>query len=158
MKENILDVLMYLLQNAPIDEEIAAHDQESLQHMLIKAGFEKRNIHQAFRWLEDLDLQISNQQRIEHNNPAARCFSGREKQLLDVQCRDYLLRLVNNGILSLNSFELVMDRVLALSGQEVSLDQLEWIILVVLSNQSEEQAAFDRMEAMLFSDYPVHLH
>ena len=39
MKENVLDVLMYLLQNAPLEDEPVIHDQGALKIMLVEAGF-----------------------------------------------------------------------------------------------------------------------
>lgn len=155
MKENVLDVLMYLIQNASLEEDSASDDQESLKDMLVSAGFEQHEIHQAFRWLDDLDQQISQQAIIKPADTAIRCFAQAEINLLDLRCRDYLLGLVNNGILSSNSFELVMDRVFALSEQEITLDQLEWIVLVVLSNLANEQTAFERLEAMVFSQQSI---
>ena len=158
MKENVLDVLMYLLQNVPLEDEPVSHDHEALRSMLLEAGFENGEIREAFRWLDDLDTQISEQARIEPGPLAVRCFAMAEEERLDTPCRDYLLGLVNTGILSANSFELVMDRVIALVEQEVSLDQLEWIVLVVLSNQSEERAALERLEALAFSEQATPLN
>lgn len=156
MKENVLDVLMYLLQNAPLVDEPVAHNQESLKSLLVHAGFTHGEIHEAFRWLDDLSTQISQQVRIEAGSQTTRCFAQVEEDLLDMQCRNYLLGLVNSGILSANSFELVMGRVLALAEHEISLDELEWVVLVVLSNQSDEQTALERLEALAF-DEPVSL-
>lgn len=152
MKENVLDVLMYLLQNAPLEDEPVTHNQESLKSLLVEAGFANGEIHEAFKWLDDLGAQIKQQDRIESGGKTTRCFAPAEEDLLDIQCRNYLLGLVNNGILSANSFELVMDRVLALAEHEISLDELEWVVLVVLSNQSDEQAALERLEAMAFNE------
>lgn len=158
MKENVLDVLMYLLQNVPLEDEPEIQDQEALRSLLLEAGFDNNRIHEAFRWLDDLDSQIASQARIDTDRHTVRCFSAVEENMLDLACRDYLLGLVNNGILSTNSFELVMDRILALRDHDISLDQLEWIVLVVLSNQSDEQAALQRLEALTFSEhvYPLN--
>lgn len=158
MKENVLDVLIYLIQNASLEEDSYAYDQDTLKSMLVDAGFEQGEISEAFRWLDDLDQQISEQSQIQFNPTSTRCFAEAEKNLLDVHCRNYLLGLTNTGLLSINSFELVMDRVIALAEHEISLDQLEWIVLVVLSNQSHEQAAFERLEAMAFSQESAPLN
>lgn len=158
MKENVLDVLIYLIQNASLDDDPAAYDQDSLKTMLEDAGFAQGDISEAFRWLDDLDYQISQQATIEPAASSVRCFATAETNLLDVNCQNYLLNLVNTGILSANSFELVMDRVIALAEYEITLDQLEWVVLVVLSNQSNEQAAFERLEAMAFTQESIPLN
>jgi len=152
MKENVIDILMYLLQNASTEEETVQHDQETLKNILMDAGFANGEIHEAFRWLDDLGTQISQQEPIDPSHHATRCFSATEEALLDTSCRNYMLGLVNTGILTPNSFELVIDRLLALESDEIDLSQLEWVVLIVLSNQSDQQEAFQRLEAMRFHE------
>ena len=152
MKENVIDILMYLLQNASIEEETAQQDQESLKTLLMDAGFANGEIHEAFRWLDDLGNQISEQPPIEQSKGSVRCFSATEEVLLDTECRNYLLGLTNTGILTPNSFELVIDRLLALDSHDIDLSELEWVVLIVLSNQADQQEAFQRLEAMRFHE------
>jgi len=158
MKENVIDILMYLLQNASLEEETVEHDQESLKALLQDAGYANGEIHEAFRWLDDLDLQISQQLPIKPADHSFRCFSATEETLLDTQCRDYLLGLKNIGILTPNSFELVVDRLLALGSDDIDLSQLEWVVFMVLSNQSDQQEAFQRLEAMRFHELNSRLN
>ena len=150
MKENVIDVLMYILQNASIEEDSAQQGHESLKSLLMDAGFAKGEIHEAFRWLDDLGTQIAQQADIRHADRSTRCFSPVEEALLDTESRNYLLTLFNSGILTSNSFELVIDRLLALGMDDIDIDQLEWVVLIVLSNQVDEQEAFHRLEAMKF--------
>ncbi|MCB1778445.1 MAG: DUF494 family protein, partial [Candidatus Competibacteraceae bacterium] len=46
MKENVLDVLMYLFQNYMGDDEDTDPDRESIQTELLAAGFPSREIQQ----------------------------------------------------------------------------------------------------------------
>jgi len=158
MKENVIDILMYLLQNASQEAETVEHDQESLKALLQDAGYANGEIHEAFRWLDDLDSQISQQLPIKQAEYSFRCFSATEEALLDTHCRDYLLGLKNTGILTPNSFELVIDRLLALGSDDIDLSQLEWVVLMVLSNQSDQQEAFQRLEAMRFHELNTRLN
>ena len=81
MKENVIDILMYLLQNASLEEETVEHDHESLKALLQDAGYANGEIHEAFRWLDDLDLQISQQRPIKHADHSFRSVSSvAEKQ------------------------------------------------------------------------------
>src|SRR5210317_510815 len=109
MKENVIDVLMYILQNASTDDEALQQGQESLKSMLLDAGFASVEINEAFRWLDDLGSQISDQPPVQKDSLSIRHFSDTEKSLLDIECQNYLLGLANSGILSSNSFELVVD-------------------------------------------------
>ena len=54
MKENVLDVLMYLFQTYMDDEVDPDPDRESIQGELLAAGFPSREIQQAFEWLDSL--------------------------------------------------------------------------------------------------------
>lgn len=158
MKENVIDILMYILQNVSVEEDVIQQDQETLKSILLDAGFAKLEIHEAFRWLDDLGTQISEQPAIELGTQAIRHFSETEKLLLDTDCQNYLLGLANAGILSSNSFELVIDRLIALDTSNIDLDQLEWIVLIVLSNQADEQAAFEQLETMRFHEPSTRLN
>ena len=54
MKENVLDVLMYLFENY-IDSELDMFpDQDSLRIELMDAGFTHTEVEKAFTWLEGL--------------------------------------------------------------------------------------------------------
>ena len=152
MKENVIDILMYILQNASSEDEAFQQDHDALKSMLLDAGFASSQIHEAFRWLDDLGTQITEQAPVEPASRSIRHFSAIEKSILDPECQNYMLSLTNAGILSSNSFELVVDRLIALDAGSVDLDQLEWIVLIVLSNQSHEQAAFERLETMRFQE------
>ena len=58
MRENILDVLMYLFENYMNDEIEFDTDEESLRVELQEAGFHQAEITKAFKWLEGLvDMQ-----------------------------------------------------------------------------------------------------
>ena len=65
------------------------------------------------------------------------------------RCRGLLLALERGGILSANQREIVIDRLLALDNEELSLEQVKWVVLMVLSCQPGEEAACERMEDMV---------
>ena len=54
MKENMLDVLMYLFENYMNDEIEFSTDEDALRSELLDAGFHKAEISKAFDWLEGL--------------------------------------------------------------------------------------------------------
>ncbi len=51
-----------------------------------------------------------------------------------------LLALERGGILSPTQREIVIDRLLALDNEELSLEQVKWVVLMVLSSQPGEEA------------------
>ncbi len=54
MRENVLDVLMYLFENYVYTEEESAPDRDSLQVQLLEAGFPISLVEKALDWLDGL--------------------------------------------------------------------------------------------------------
>jgi Smg protein len=75
-----------------------------------------------------------------------------------VECRGFLLSLEQGGILSSETRELVIDRVMALEADDIGLQQLKWIILMVLFNQPGQEEAYACLEDMVFDEIPGYLH
>jgi Smg protein len=56
------------------------------------------------------------------------------------------------GILSPLQREIVIDRLVALDGDDVDIDRLKWLVLMVLSSQPGQEKACARMEDLLFDE------
>ncbi|NOY63738.1 MAG: DUF494 domain-containing protein [Gammaproteobacteria bacterium] len=153
MKENVFDVLMYLFEHY-MDEALELKpDKASVKKELDKIGFPKTEINKAFVWLEDLvRLQESSDHSLASTNYSIRVFSGSESKKLDVECRGFLLFLEQLGVLNSTTREVVIERVMALESLNIDLDQLKWIILMVLFNQPGEEAAFAWLEDFVYDE------
>ena len=79
-------------------------------------------------------------------------FSADELERISTSCRGYLLQLEQEGILSPLQREIVIDRLVALDGDEVDIDRLKWLVLMVLSSQPGQEQACARMEDLLFDE------
>ena len=141
MKENVFDILMYLFENFIDSEDENAADQESLTQELLDAGFPPGEVDKAFQWLEGLALQQDYADYSFQANQSLRMFTDQEATKLNLECQGLLLSLEQRGILNQLHRELVIDRVMALDADEISPDQLKWIILMVLFNQPGQEAA-----------------
>lgn len=159
MKESVLDVLMYLFENYYMDEEITGRpDRESLQVELLEAGFPPSEVHKAFEWLEDLATQRASGQPIRPTAHSIRLYTERETDYLDLECRGFLMFLEQLGILTATSRELVIDRVMALDAGDMDIEQLKWIVLMVLFNEPGQEAAYAWMEDLVFDNVAGILH
>ena len=87
-----------------------------------------------------------------------RVFHGPELEKLDVECRGFLLFLEQHGVLDADQRELVLDRAMALDQDELDLDDLKWVVLMVLFNQPGSEAAYAWMETQMFADEPEPVH
>lgn len=157
MKESVLDVLMYLFQNYMDDDaDDADSDRESIHSELLGAGFPSHEIQRAFEWLDSLvDRQTT---PLVVNPGSCRIYIGPEMDKIDVECRGFLLFLEQGKILDSETRELVIDRVMALETDDISLHQLKWIILMVLFNQPGREEAYAWLEDMVFDDVSSYLH
>ena len=69
-----------------------------------------------------------------------------------------MIYLENLGVLDFATREMVIDRVMELETANFNLDDLKWVVLMVLFNLPGHEAAYDQMEGLLFEepDGPLH--
>ena len=158
MKQNVVDVLMYLFENIIAGENMVYPDSEH-EHMfdrLEDLGFPPNEIISAFDWLEDLaeihsaKLDDANDAQIV-NTKSVRIYSTLEKFILEPECISFLMHLEQNQVINPSSREIILDRVTALD-VELGLEQLKWIVMIVLYSQPGEETAYAWMENMVFDD------
>jgi len=157
MKENVFDVLMYLFENYYMDEDgPVTPDRESVQQELSQAGFPSLEIDRAFVWMESLASEPNPPDT--QSERSLRLFSSREMERLDTACRGFILFLEQMDVLTPASRELAIDRAMALESEDFDLEQLKWVILMVLINQPGEEAAYSWVEDLVTDNISNHLH
>jgi len=168
MKESILDVLLYLFEHyftedvAPPLAGVQPGDRDSLQNSplfneLTAAGFSPAEIHKALDWLDALAERRLGPGAPRPGGPT-RVYSAPEIDKLDVESRGFLLYLEQHGVLDPDQRELVLDRAMALDQDELDLDDLKWVVLMVLFDQPGAEAAYAWMETQMFLDEPEPVH
>jgi Smg protein len=155
MKETVLDVLMYLFETFADGDDEPEPDRDELRAELERAGFGAREIDRALDWLEGLN---ATEVTTPPQSSAVRIFDRVEQQRLDAAARGYLLHLEQIGILLPVQRELVIDRLLALDTEEIDIEQVKWVVMMVLFSQPDQQDAFAQMENLVFADDPAWLH
>ena len=158
MKESVLDVLMYLFDQY-VDEDVnITPDQDYLRSQLTEAGFQEQQVSRAFDWLEGLALEREDNDDQPESKTSFRVFNELEMQKLDVECQGLLMFLQQAKILDSHDLEFVIDRVMALDTEEIDLQQLKWVILMVLLNQPGKEAAYSWMEDILDEEVENSIH
>ena len=87
-----------------------------------------------------------------------RCYTPEEQVRLDADCRGFLLFLEMNGVLDFASREMVIERVMALDAKHLDVEQLKWIVLMVLFNLPGYENAYFSMEDLVDEDVYGVLH
>lgn len=162
MNENLLDVLLYLFENYPSQD---LQDNPIVRGDLDEAGFLPEEVDDAFAWLRGTDTEHQQLAAVP-DSQTLRLYSDVEMDRLPPACRGHLLHLQENGVLSGQVREVVIDRLMALSLEDchgpegdgvISVEQVKWVVMMVLSSQDDE-LAHARMEALLNADDPLALH
>lgn len=159
----MFDVLMYLFETY-IHNKVEMHvDQDQLTDDLTRAGFHQDDIYNALNWLEKLaDLQDGHRHgrsfALNADPLAMRIYTDEESQFLDVECRGFLLFLEQIQMLNLETREMVIDRVIALEAAKFDLEDLKWVILMVLFNIPGCENAYQKMEDLVFEKDEQRLH
>ena len=102
MKDNVLDLLIYLFENYMSADDEPRPDRSTLKIELDKAGFAEPDIERALEWLDGLSGEQLGKVA-EATARAVRIFSGQELLRLDTDVRGYLMYLENVRILSGNA-------------------------------------------------------
>lgn len=157
MKENMLDVLLYLFEHCIDEGRDVTHDEEALKVMLTEAGFEQSEINKAFTWLEDLVQQRDSQ---DDGGDSAERFSFRvysmqESGKLDRQCRGFLASLEQSDIVTPLTREIIIERAMAVDMDELDIERFKWIVMMVLANQPGIESSYDWVETLV-SDRMEH--
>jgi Smg protein len=151
MKETVFDVLMYLFENYMDDSPELHANQKQLALELSEAGFHRGEIRKAFRWLDGLSARHSHSAGPSlHRDPAAmRHYDPVETRKLDPACRGFLMLMEQHGVLDARMRELVIERAMALDLEEIALEQLKWIVLMILSRHPGNEYAHALVEDMV---------
>lgn len=161
MNENLIDVLIYIYENYMDSEENVPSDQIMLEEELVQAGFPQGEVKKAFNWLDELAWRqgsLTEYGAKAQPNRSMRIFNDREQLKLDLEIQGVLLHLEHTGILDPMSRELVIERCMAIESAELSVEDVKWVVLLVLLNQPGQENAFALMEEMVYNGEPAYLH
>jgi len=151
MKDNLIDILVYVFEQYLADQPdgYAELNNKELAGKLIDVGFERDDIDQAFDWLDK--LVDASHSKITLTEPVSsyRVFSDKEKQQIPMEALSLLMRLEQSGVLDANIRELVVDRLMALEANSVDIEDVRWVIMMVLCNQSDFPEEIEWAESLV---------
>ena len=156
----VLDVLIYVYDHYLLADPAEVPARRQILSALARKGFTVGEVAHAMEWLSV--LAAGSQQAAAPEVPpvrrAVRIFAEGELGRLSDDCRELLTRRDRDGVLTPEQRELVIERTLALDVAEPTLEQLRWVVLLALSVQPAEDAAFARFEALMASERRIVRH
>ncbi|MCH8104067.1 MAG: DUF494 domain-containing protein [Proteobacteria bacterium] len=160
MKEGVIDVLMYIFSSYADRDDNLPDDRDGIEADLSAAGFDSTEIEKAFDWLDDL-AQADDIPSVTQSSHSTRILSPEELLRLPQNSQGFLLFLEQSGVLTPKLRELVINRVMALDADsEVDLEELKWVVMMVLFNSSEDhdESTLMHYEDIVFADQPALFH
>ena len=151
MKDNLIDILVYVFEQylAEQPDGITSLDNKELTGKLVEVGFEREEINQAFIWLDALIAGIDKPFRSDLPVTSYRVFSRQEKQRISLEAQSLIMRLEQSGVLDVNARELIIDRLMALEVDLVDIEDVKWVIMMVLCNQSDFPEEIEWAESLV---------
>ncbi|HAS64246.1 MAG TPA: hypothetical protein DCS35_17785 [Vibrio sp.] len=157
----MMDILMYLFETYIHSDAELQVNQDELEDELLRAGFDQKDIYKALVWLEELAAlqQGELESAISVSSAAStRIYTTQEMRRLDLECRGFLMFLEQVSVLTTETREMVIDRVMGLETSEFELEDLKWIVLMVLFNVPGNENAYTLMEELLYTHEQGLLH
>ena len=155
--EGVLTVLMYLFKNHMQENCTLDVGEKKLFLRLEELGFHRAVIDKAFRWLNNL-LQGVHEPMQLPTKDSFRVFSDHECELLDNDCRYFLITLEQQSILNPHTRELIINQAIELASEGIDVSLLKWVTLMVLFNQPDEKQALVSMELFILDDTLGGIH
>ncbi|NIM38023.1 MAG: DUF494 family protein, partial [Hydrotalea flava] len=106
------------------------------------------------------ELSVS-QYNVKYNPPhknSVRIYSNDECKKINKICRNFIMSLEHMGILNSGTRELVISQIMQLDQKEISLNQIKWVTLMVLFNQSDQRNAVNALTCMVLNDHIETMH
>jgi Smg protein len=156
MTNNILDVLTFMFDFLfESSEQDSAHelDDDLLKAHLSEAGFDDGRIDKALNWLENIAaLQEGSIESFVTTHNSLRIYSEAEQSKLDASARGFIMFMENMGQLSAAQREMVIEQVMTLEESTLSLDDLKWVVMMVIGNSTEAAMPTQWLESIVFYD------
>lgn len=150
----MFDVLIYLFETYVHSELKITINYDRLINDLSDIGFQKKDIYSALHWLKKLSFYKKNV--ISSVNSlskqiSTRIYTQEELFIFNSDCRGFMLFLEQLEILTLDTREMIIERVIALDINELNLEDLKWITLIVLFNMPGCETVYRKLENLLFN-------
>lgn len=149
---SVLKVLIYVYDHYMLGDPAGVPERRYMLEDLQKRGFSVSEVVAAMEWLSEL---VGDQRASPGSadgplgSAGMRVFADGELSRLSPDCRAFLMLLDRQHVLTPQQRELVIERALALDVEEVDVEQLKWVVLLVLSSQPGLELAFARFESVM---------
>lgn len=157
----MFEIIMYLFESYIQVDQTMELDTQEVTDELMQEGFQRAEIIKALAWLDNLEsmhTQDPKSRAISEKSTSHRIYSKAEQLQITLEGRVYIAYLEQAKILTSHTREMVVDCVMSLDHADLILEDLKWLILMVLYNDPVSDDAFLQLESMLmdFEEGLIH--
>ena len=151
IKEDFLDILLYLFEYYSEDPVRESDTLFVIRDHLIDAGFQDVAIDHAMDWVEIFKNSKDDTMLHTPSNSSIRILSDDEKNLLDVECQNYISRLEKFGLLTPEKRELLIDKLTSIGFEPMDLEVVKALSILMLFQEPSVEVklhAYENEEAI----------
>ncbi|AGH80076.1 hypothetical protein PCNPT3_00670 [Psychromonas sp. CNPT3] len=157
----MFEVIIYLFESYMQLDQSVDVDAEEITEELLGEGFSDDEISKALAWLDNLTTLHEKKVKyptLQARDSSYRIYNDMEKMHVNCEAQGYISYLEQAKIINTHSREIVIESIISLEMPDLSLQNLKWLILMVLFNDPESSDAFLQLESMLldFQDGLIH--
>lgn len=137
----MLEVLIFIYQNYWDKHEaidLKETDEAIMAYELSQAGFNHQDILHAVDWVKDLRRSVQ-QPQYQHDPAALRIFCDMERSKINDESLNFLSLLYRSDIISAYERDLIIDRAMLLPQETLSMEDIRWITMMVLWDDTRKQ-------------------
>lgn len=131
MRESVIDILFYLFDDILSGQHSGETDLQEMAGELAEAGFSREDVDRALDWFLAFGKLSDSPPNV--NDSSLRVFAAREAAFIDAEGQNFLYSMLRAGVLTHSTFEIVIDRALALE-EPLDIHTLRWVALMVVLN------------------------
>jgi Smg protein len=156
LRERVLTIVSLIAQYILEKQDLVSSDHEIVEQLL-EYGFEAEEIDAAFSWMEHQGQPDDPSAHPQMTFAAPRVFSGREKCALSLEARGFLVRLRSLGILDVETEEEIIQSVLDLDEEEISLKEIRHLAAMLITSRSRHDLRRE-IDCILQDDWSAFYH
>ena len=158
IKEDFLDILLYLFEYYSEDPVRESDSSFEIRDHLIDAGFQDVAIDHAMDWVEIFKNSKDDMMIHTPSNSSVRILSDDEKNLLDVECQNYISRLEKFGLLTPEKRELLIDKLTSIGFEPMDLEVVKALSILMLFQEPSVEVRLHAYENEEIIDSPKTLN
>ena len=158
IKEDFLDILLYLFEYYSEDPVRESDTSFVIRDHLIDAGFQDAAIDHAMDWVEIFKNPKEGMMLHSPSNSSVRILSDDEKNLLDVECQNYISRLEKFGLLTPEKRELLIDKLTSIGFEPMDLEVVKALSILMLFQEPSVEVRLHAYENEEIIDSPKTLN